>query len=159
MINKYSKVWARHFNFIYHFLFILILITGFAGCATSLQDSDAKNLAENVALQAAKPILQTFYADNVPVQLASLNAFSLVKVLPGPAFNPTFKQNSISYDVRIEQLEKDFDGTPTKELPDGKKLVKRIDSDGRGLPTLEIQPLKNNDKLNNRLLIKVRDTP
>jgi hypothetical protein len=114
--------------------------------------------------------LQTFYADNVPVQLASLNAFSLVKVLPGPAFNPTFKQNSISYDVRIEQLEKDFekipgesknaqDGTPTKELPDGKKLVKRIDSDGRGLPTLEIQPLKNNDKLNNRLLIKVRDTP
>jgi len=70
----------------------------------------------------------------------------------------------------VEQLGKDFDkmsgeaqsakdGIPIKELSDGKKIVKRLESDGEQFPTLEIQPAKGSDRLDNRLRIKVRYHP
>ena len=69
----------------------------------------------------------------------------------------------------VEALEKDFDkfigeagkaqdGTDYKNLPDGKRVVKRIPKDGddkKMNPTLEIQP-NENIKPKNRLRIKVR---
>jgi hypothetical protein len=96
MIFIYLKSRNRHFNLI-HYLFSLFFFVELSGCTSLPMNSYARNLAEKYAREAALPVLEKIYIEQVPIQVASLGAFEEVQSIPGGVFKPVYQKNSLAY--------------------------------------------------------------